>query len=68
MKLAERLSRSATRAIGMTKTFLHKAWQMDIKEAMEYEADMQTVLLKSVDHKEAVKAFFNKTKPVFIGK
>ena len=68
MKLAEKLSRSATKAIGMTKTFLNKAWQMDIKEAMEYETSMQKELLKSVDHQEAVNAFFNKSKPVFTGK
>lgn len=68
MKLAEKLSQSATKAIGMTKAFLHKAWQMDLKEALEYEAFMQKELMKTTDHKEAVKAFLNKTKPVFIGK
>jgi 2-(1,2-epoxy-1,2-dihydrophenyl)acetyl-CoA isomerase len=68
MKLAEKLFQSATKAIGMIKAFLHKAWQMDLKEALEHEAFMQKELLKTTDHKEAVKAFLNKTKPVFIGK
>lgn len=68
MKLAEKLSRSATKAIGMTKTFLHTAWQMDLKEALEYEAFAQNELMKTVDHQEAVKAFLNKTKPVFAGR
>lgn len=68
MTLAEKLSHSAIKAIGMTKTFLHKAWQMDLKEALGYEAFMQKELMKTTDHKEAVKAFLNKTKPVFTGK
>ena len=68
MKLAEKLSRSATRAIGMTKSYLHSVWQMDIKEALKYEASMQIELMKTIDHKESVKAFFNKSKAVFIGK
>ena len=68
MKLAETLSQSATRAIGMTKVFLHKVWQMDLKEALEYEALMQSALVETEDHREAVKAFLNKTKPVFRGR
>jgi 2-(1,2-epoxy-1,2-dihydrophenyl)acetyl-CoA isomerase len=68
MKLAERLSRSATRAIGMTKNFLQKAWHMDLEEALNYEALMQKELMETTDHKEAVKAFLNKEKPTFIGR
>ena len=68
MKLAETLSQSATRAIGMTKIFLHKVWQMDLREALEYEAFMQEELVKTEDHREAVKAFLSKTKPFFKGK
>ncbi|MDY7034383.1 MAG: enoyl-CoA hydratase [Thermodesulfobacteriota bacterium] len=68
MKLAQKLSQSATRAIGMTKNFLHKTWLMDLEEALEYEAFMQKELMKTTDHQEAVKAFLNKTKPTFSGK
>ena len=68
MKLAGKLSQSATRAIGMAKTFLHKAWGMDLKEALKHEAFMQNELMKTEDHKMAVKAFLNKEKPVFKGK
>ena len=68
MKLAEKLSQSATIAIGKTKKFLQKAWQMDIIESLEYEADMQKELMETTDHQQAVKAFINKDKPVFIGK
>ncbi|MDY6967727.1 MAG: enoyl-CoA hydratase [Spirochaetota bacterium] len=68
MKLAEKLSQSATIAIGKTKKFLHKAWQMDIIESLEYEASMQKALMDTIDHQQAVKAFINKDKPVFIGK
>ena len=68
MKLAERLSKSATKAIGLTKTFLNKIWQMDFEEALEYEASMQKELINTIDHQQAKKAFLNKTRPVFIGK
>ena len=68
MKLAEKLSQSATKAIGMTKIFLQKAWGMDLKNALEYEAFVQMELVKTVDHQDAVKAFLNKQKPVFKGK
>lgn len=68
MELAEKLSQSATKAIGMTKTFLHKAWRMDLGEVLEYETFVQKELIKTTDHQDAVKAFLNKTKPVFRGK
>lgn len=68
MKLAEKLSNMATKAIGMGKTFLHKAWNMDIDEVLEYEAQMQSELMKTTDHQNAVKSFLNKRKPVFNGK
>ena len=68
MKLAEKLSNMATKAIGMGKIFLHKAWNMDIHEVLEYEAQMQSELMKTTDHQNAVKSFLNKRKPVFNGK
>ncbi|MDO8785206.1 MAG: enoyl-CoA hydratase-related protein, partial [Syntrophales bacterium] len=68
MKLAGTLSQSATRAIGMTKVFLHKVWQMDLQEALAYEAKMQGELVKTEDHQQAAKAFLNKTKPSFRGR
>jgi len=68
MKLAEKLSGMATKAIGMAKTFLHGAWKMDITEALEYEGSMQQELMKTEDHKNAVKSFLKKNKPVFEGK
>ncbi len=68
MKLAGKLSQSATKAIGMVKTFLHKAWQTDLEEALKYEAFVQGELVKTTDHQGAVKAFLSKTKPVFTGK
>ena len=68
MKLAEKLSNMATKAIGMGKTFLHKAWNMDIHEVLKYEAQMQNELMKTADHQNAVKSFLNKRKPVFNGK
>lgn len=68
MKLAEQLSNMATKAIGMSKIFLHKAWNMNIYDALDYEARMQSKLMETMDHKNAVIAFLNKSKPVFKGK
>ena len=68
MKLAAQLAQSATRAIGMMKTFLHKVWQMDLANALQYEAYVQSECIKTEDHQEAVRAFLEKKKPVFKGK
>ena len=68
MNLAAQLAQSATRAIGMMKTFLHKVWQMDLANALQYEAYVQSECIKTEDHQEAVRAFLEKKKPVFKGK
>jgi len=68
MKLAKQLAQSATKAIGMMKIFLHKAWQMDLATALEYEAFVQSECIRTEDHQEAVKAFLEKKKPVFKGR
>jgi len=68
MELANKLAQSATRAIGLTKTFLNQVWQMDLSRALEYEAYVQGECIKTEDHQEAVKAFLEKKKPVFKGR
>ena len=68
MQLAETLANAATRAIGMTKIFLNNIWRMDLNEALEYEKYMQSALMQTEDHKNAVEAFWKKEKPVFKGR
>ncbi|MDY6833437.1 MAG: enoyl-CoA hydratase [Chloroflexota bacterium] len=67
MELATELATSPTRAIGLTKTFLHKAWQMDLNAALEYEGYVQSECIKTDDHKEGVQAFLEKRQANFTG-
>ena len=68
MALAEKLANSPTRAIGVAKKMIQKAWLMDMSALLEYESLVQPELTESYDHKEGVKAFLEKREPVFLGK
>ena len=68
MELAGKLARSPTMAIGRIKQMMHKAWLMDLESVLDYEANINSQLLNSHDHKEGVKAFLEKRDPVFKGK
>ena len=67
MELAKQLAKSATKAIGLTKSFLHKVWQMDLDAALEYEGNVQAACIKTYDHQEGVKAFLEKRPAEFRG-
>jgi 2-(1,2-epoxy-1,2-dihydrophenyl)acetyl-CoA isomerase len=68
MELAQNLAESPTKAIGVAKKMIQKAWLMDMSSMLDYEALAQQELAESHDHKEGVKAFLEKRKPVFLGK
>ena len=67
MELAKQLANSATKAIGLTKSFLHKVCQMDLDAALEYEGNVQAACIKTYDHQEGVKAFLEKRPAEFRG-
>jgi len=66
-RLAERLAKGPTKAMGLTKRALNRAVVVDVDSALEYEMYLQDVAGKSKDHAEGVKAFFEKREPTFTG-
>ena len=66
-KLAVRLSKGPTRAMGLTKRALNRAVVVDMDSALEYEMYLQDIAGRTRDHVEGVKAFFDKRDPSFTG-
>ena len=66
-KLAGRLARGPTKAMGLTKRALNRAVVVDMDSALEYEMYLQDIAGRTRDHAEGVKAFFDKRDPDFTG-
>ncbi len=66
--VATKLAQGATKAIGLTKRALNKSISSDLETVLEYESYLQEIAGATADHIEAVRAFFEKRKPVFKGK
>jgi len=66
-KIAERLARGPTRAMGLTKRALNRAVVVDMDSALEYEMYLQDIAGRSRDHVEGVRAFFEKREANFTG-
>lgn len=67
-EIAARLASMPTRAIGLTKRALGRAWLADLDEQLEYEAFLQQAAGHSADHREGVLAFLEKRKATFVGR
>ncbi len=67
-EIATKLARGPTKAIGLTKRALNKSISSDLETVLEYESYLQEIAGATADHIEAVRAFFEKRKPVFKGK
>jgi len=67
-EIANRLATGPTKAIGLTKRALNKSISSDLETVLDYESYMQEIAGATSDHDEAVKAFFEKRKPIFKGK
>ncbi len=68
LALAERLAKSASLALGLTKRLINNEWNMDIASAIEQEATAQALMMQTRDHKEFHDAFANKRTPKFEGR
>ena len=66
-KIAERLAKGPTRAMGLTKRALNRAVVVDMDSALEYEMYLQDIAGRTRDHVEGVRAFFDKRDPNFTG-
>ena len=66
-EIAEKLAQAPTKALGLTKRAMNRAFQLSIEEALEYEAHLQEIAGRSTDHKEGVAAFLEKRAPQFTG-
>ncbi len=67
MTLARDLAAGPTFANGITKTMLHQEWAMTIEQAIEAEAQAQTICMLTQDFTRAYEAFAAKQKPRFEG-
>ena len=66
-KIAGRLAKGPTKAMGLTKRALNRAVVVDIESALEYVMYLQDIAGRTRDHVEGVKAFFDKREPEFTG-
>lgn len=66
-KLAGRLARMATTAVGLTKRAIYRADVQDLAASLETEAQLQTITFRTDDFKEGVTAFIEKRAPQFTG-
>ncbi len=65
--LARRLAQSAPMALALAKRGLNRALNSTLEEALEYEAQLQSIAGRSADHREGVAAFAEKRPPEFTG-
>lgn len=64
---ASKLAQGATAAIGLTKRAFNRSFVTELPEALEYEAYLQEMASRTKDHKEGVRAFYEKRQPTFKG-
>lgn len=65
VKLAERFSRASPLAYGLAKNILTQSFHLDQRALAEMEAYAQALCIDSAYHKDAIKRFLNKEKPLF---
>jgi len=68
MALAGKLAQGPPLALGMAKTAIYRGMNMDLAAELEYEAYAQSILMKTEDYQEGVRAFVEKRRPEYKGK
>jgi 2-(1,2-epoxy-1,2-dihydrophenyl)acetyl-CoA isomerase len=66
-EMAESFASSSTIAIGLAKSLLNHSIDSSLEDFLMEEAMAQGIAFTTEDHKEGVRAFLEKTKPVFTG-
>jgi 2-(1,2-epoxy-1,2-dihydrophenyl)acetyl-CoA isomerase len=67
-ELAQRYASGPTKAYGMAKKMLNKAYSSNLADMLQYEAYCQEIAGNSEDYQEGVTAFVEKRKPQFKGR
>ena len=67
-KMAETLAKGPTMALGITKRVFNQSYESDFEALLRLENSNQALLRLTEDHREGVRAFFEKRKPEFKGK
>ncbi|MBW2637321.1 MAG: enoyl-CoA hydratase/isomerase family protein [Deltaproteobacteria bacterium] len=63
--LAEKMARKAKDSLGLMKNIMQKGMDMNLASLMDREAEAQSLLWKTRDHKEGLQALLEKRKPTF---
>jgi len=66
--IAEKLAKTPTRGLGLTKKGFNAGFSNDLDTQMQLEADLQAVAGNTHDYREGVQAFLQKRAPKFTGK
>jgi 2-(1,2-epoxy-1,2-dihydrophenyl)acetyl-CoA isomerase len=66
--LATRLAQAPTKALGLAKRAMNKAYEQTLDQALDYEAHLQEIAGHSADHQEGVAAFLEKRPANFTGR
>lgn len=67
-RLARRLANGPTRAYGLIKQLMYSGLDSDFATSLRLEGELQNAAFQTEDHKEAVRAFFEKRPPQYKGK
>jgi 2-(1,2-epoxy-1,2-dihydrophenyl)acetyl-CoA isomerase len=67
-EIAHKLAKLPTAAIGLTKRLLYQSLNSNLEEQLEAEAVAQETAGLTADHREGVRAFFEKRQPGFHGR
>jgi 2-(1,2-epoxy-1,2-dihydrophenyl)acetyl-CoA isomerase len=67
-KLAGSIAAGPSVAVELTKRGLQRSLENDLKTQLDFETYAQNICRQTEDHKEGIRAFAEKRKPVFIGR
>lgn len=66
--LARSIATGPSVAVELTKRGLQRSLENDLKTQLDYETYAQNICRQTEDHKEGIRAFAEKRKPVFVGR